>query len=438
MQKLSIVILLGLVFSLPLCGQNADLLLREGKTFLEQGRLDSAEQRLIAAVEANPTVAEPYYLLSQIYLKHYDLDKTREYIRTAIDIDQQNMEYREHFERANQIASSMAIARRSLEGGDSFDAIVKLEGVSSEFPEVSAMALYYMGLASTREDEISEGAKYFREAITEDPNYDKPRKALKGLTDKIYNEANQLFGRGDYERSAEKYRTVLEMEPSYFRAHFQLGVVRTRLGEYDQAIEHYQKAVDISPTYAKGWFALGLTYQRNGNYAEALRSLDKATTADPAHAKAFAQKGTIHLKQGDNKSAESEYKFAIQADPTYSKPYEDLGRIYIARENYKEAVNTLRTATSLNAKSQTAWYMLAQAYNALQECDEAKEAALSALDVKADYSPASFELGLAEACLGNKTAALSAFEKVRKDRSWRKSAEYEIDKIEHPERYQNR
>jgi len=81
--------------------------------------------------------------------------------------------------------------------------------------------------------------------------------------------------------------------------------------------------------------------------------------------------------------------------------------------------------------------LLAQSENASGDCDNAKEAARSALDVKSNYAPAYYELGVAEVCLGNKTAALASFENARKDRSWRKNAEYEIDKIKNPEKYKN-
>ena len=435
MSKAMAMSLIGLSF---LTGQTPGQLFEQGKAWFERGQLDSAEHRLIAAIEADPTFPEAYYVLGQVYLKRYDLDKTREYLRKAIEIKQQDQAFRDEFQRVNEIASLMANAMRALEERDPYFAIGKFEAVMAQFPEFSAVALYHMGLASTRVDEISEAARYFREANEMDPLYDKPRNALKGLADKIYNTGNQSFRRGDYEGAAERYTKVLEIDPEYYRAYFQLGLVSTKLGEYDRAVDRYGRAVAIEPAYAKGWFALGLAYQRNGDYDSALESLDSATRADPTYAKAYAQKGTIHLKLGDYASAEVAYNDAIQADPTYAKPYEDLGKILINDKKYGDAISSLMTATALNGNSSASWYMLAQSYNALGQCEEAKDAALSSVDVKSDYAPALFELGAAEICLGNKTAALNAFEKVRKDRSWRKAAEYEIDKIQNPEKYRNR
>ena len=143
------------------------------------------------------------------------------------------------------------------------------------------------------------------------------------------------------------------------------------------------------------------------------------------------------MKQGDYKSAEGAYNRAIQVDPSYSTAYADLGQIYVSQERWEDATSALSTATALDAKLHKAWFLLAQSENASGDCDNAKEAARSALDVKSNYAPAYYELGVAEVCLGNETAALASFENARKDRSWRKNAEYEIDKIKNPEKYKN-
>ena len=143
------------------------------------------------------------------------------------------------------------------------------------------------------------------------------------------------------------------------------------------------------------------------------------------------------MKQGDYSTAENALNQAIQVDPSYSSAYADLGQIHVSQERWDDAISSLSTATALDIRLYKGWFLLAQAQNAQSSCEDAKESARSALDVKSDYAPAYYELGIAETCLGNKTAALSAFENARKDRSWRKNAEYEIDKIKNPEKYRN-
>ena len=66
-------------------------------------------------------------------------------------------------------------------------------------------------------------------------------------------------------------------------------------------------------------------------------------------------------------------------------------------------------------------------YNLIKLFDDAKTYAKKSVNIKRNYAPAYFELGMAEKSLGNKVAAKDAFEKAKKDRNWRKSAQYELD-----------
>ena len=69
----------------------------------------------------------------------------------------------------------------------------------------------------------------------------------------------------------------------------------------------------------------------------------------------------------------------------------------------------------------------------------AQEAARTSTEYKKNFGGAWVELGVSTWCngKGNKIAAVNALEKARKDRSWRKIAEYEMDKIMNPQKYQN-
>jgi tetratricopeptide (TPR) repeat protein len=61
--------------------------------------------------------------------------------------------------------------------------------------------------------------------------------------------------------------------------------------------------------------------------------------------------------------------------------------------------------------------------------ENAKKSAKECLNIKRNYAPAYFELGISEKALGNKVAAADAFEKAKKDKNWRKSAQFELDKL---------
>ena len=51
------------------------------------------------------------------------------------------------------------------------------------------------------------------------------------------------------------------------------------------------------------------------------------------------------------------------------------------------------------------------------------------MNIKRTYAPAYFELGISEKALGNKIAATDAFKNAKKDKNWRKSAQFELDML---------
>ena len=86
-------------------------------------------------------------------------------------------------------------------------------------------------------------------------------------------------------------------------------------------------------------------------------------------------------------------------------------------------------ATEINPKMYDAFYRLANVYNEVKDYTDAKMAAKNCLSIKRNYAPAYFELGISEKALGNKVAAIDAFENAKKNKDWRKSAEFEINML---------
>jgi|TARA_B100001079_G_scaffold267754_1_gene276994 tetratricopeptide (TPR) repeat protein len=416
--------------------QDIDKLHEEANKLYNEGNPDSAEVKLKIVVDADNTYHESHYLLSQIYLNRYDLENSRKHLTKAIEADKTNQTYREEFERINKVASDFAMAKRKFDNGDFYGAIDEFRTLSEKYINFAPKALYFMGVAANREEEISEAAGYLQHALELDPNYQEANNYLNKLASKKYNEANQLVRRGDYEEAKEMYKSVLELSPNYYQGYFQLGFVATKQGDFSEAIRYYIKTVELQPYFSKGWFALALAYQKIDEIALALDALSSATDVDPTYAKAYAQKGNIYLSEGDFDGAEQEYNNSIQADPSYAIAYQNLGKVLIANQEYEDAIQTLSKATDLDARSFRSWTMLAQAYNSIDRCYNAKDAAHEALEIKKNYAPALFDLGLAEKCLDNETLALQAFNKARRDRNWRKLAEREIDKINNPEDYE--
>ena len=148
--------------------------------------------------------------------------------------------------------------------------------------------------------------------------------------------------------------------------------------------------------------------------------------------------GDIYIGLKNFEKAKQVLNMSITVNPNYARGYANLGIIHSDEENWDNAVSSLEMAVALNEKDSMSFFRLASAQNLKGDCQSAKEAARKSADLKSRFGGAWYELGIAEwwGGRGNKAGALSALERARDDRDWRKMAEYEIDKVKNPQKYE--
>lgn len=431
-----LIIVVGLTAPLTAFQSSLDETYNQAQALLDKGDIDQAETLFLKALEMDPTYTPAMMGLTTVYLHRGDMKSTQKYIRQAIETEPDNMEYREEFDRINEINTLMNDGIRSMKYGDLQQAFETYQLVFEKFP-FFPLAPYNMGLVKFRERDYDAAVSYFKKTLELNPDYEAAIKAIANVARDSYNEANNQYRRGDLEGALKTYEHVLEIDPNYYQAHHQIGVIQAKMGNRDKAIEHYQKALDINPNYYKGWFAMGLAKKRNGDYEGALKAFNKAVEINPNYYKAYGGMGDIYLEQRAYDKMISVYKQAVKANPKYSKGYLSLGIALREQGRLKEAAEQVELAVKYNSKYATAWYHLARLYNELYDCTNARRAALEATELRSNFGGGWYELGVAEWCdgKGNKAAALNALEHGRKDRKWRKSCEYEIDRIKNPEKY---
>ena len=421
-----------------LIGQTPDQVLADGKNELNNGQIVRAESLFTQALEMDPTFAPAMLELARLNLRLGKMQETRDFLKRAIDADPENQEFRDEFDRINEINTLMNDAGRYMGNADYTNAFESYRIVLEKFP-IYAEAAYSMGVVKFRGKNLDEAVQHFKKSLEINPYHEKARKALDNVTKKSFNDGNRAYKRGDLDGAIEAYYKVLEFDEKFYQAHYQIGVIKAKMGDRNGAIGHYQQALDINPNFYKGWYAMGLSKKANSDNEGALAAFKAAVDVHPAYDKAFGAMGEIYLSEKKYDQAIEVLNTAVQVNSKYSKGYSTLGVIYSEMEEWANAANNLVLATTHNEKDAMAWYRLAVAYNQLDECDRAEEAARNSTDRKPSFGGGWIELGVATWCggKGNKVASVNALEKARKDRTWRKIAEYEMDKIMNPQKYQN-
>lgn len=377
------------------------------------------------------------YEESQKALSSGNLELAGEKIKSAIDLDKTNDSFRKEFDRLNGLRNKMINSNRSVQDGRFDDAITGFSEVIASVPN-SVEAYYGTAKAYEGKKDFTSAVKYYKQSLAIDPNYKKSKTSISNVAKKLYNSANKDYKNGNLESALSKYKQVLDINSRLYQAYFQMGVLQKKMGNLSLAIENYQSALRIKKTFDKGWYNLGLAYKDNGDIDKARESFEETIRLNKKYYKAHKSLGEIFIDLERYEDAILSFKTAIDVKPKYAAAYHAMGITYAKLEDYNRSAESLAQAVDLQPKEYLSWFHLAEAHNKLNDCESAKAAALEAIDLKKNFGGGWFELGIAEYCggKGSKNTSINHFEKARNDRNWRKMAEYEIDRVRNPEKYE--
>jgi superkiller protein 3 len=169
----------------------------------------------------------------------------------------------------------------------------------------------------------------------------RPAPAVVGESDRraamLYNTGYVLATQGHYQEAMEKYQACLEINPFYFAARLNLGVLRYGAGQIAESLRDFEEVLDYAPDnqqarVAKGWALMGL-----GRYA--VEVFREATKHDPRDAQAWYGLGAAFQRQGGRaEDAEAAFRRAIELQPRYGDASCALGQLLLASRRTDEAV----------------------------------------------------------------------------------------------------
>ncbi|MFX1477483.1 MAG: tetratricopeptide repeat protein [Promethearchaeota archaeon] len=96
-----------------------------------------------------------------------------------------------------------------------------------------------------------------------------------------------------YKEAEKIFKKVIEIDPTNYRAHYNLGIVNYNLDDIEKAKLCYEEAIRIKPDYKHCLYNLGLAYEKEGDLMEALQYYEKALEIDPKFPYAFNARNQI-------------------------------------------------------------------------------------------------------------------------------------------------
>jgi tetratricopeptide (TPR) repeat protein len=92
-------------------------------------------------------------------------------------------------------------------------------------------------------------------------------------SDRLLQQANTAYERGDLAVAKQAYTQILEADPGHIEARFKLGVVNYRQGQFENSRTHFLTVLSMAPNHHKATYNLGVIYAAEG----ALKNSEKAT-----------------------------------------------------------------------------------------------------------------------------------------------------------------
>ncbi len=100
---------------------------------------------------------------------------------------------------------------------------------------------------------------------------------------RLNDEGNKAFNRGDYSRALENYRKAQVERPDQAAFNYNAGNALNQQGEFPRAIQESLRATQagISDVRVRAYYSIGADYYREGKFKEALDAYKNALLLDP-------------------------------------------------------------------------------------------------------------------------------------------------------------
>jgi len=211
----------------------------------------------------------------------------------------------------------------------------------------------------------------------------------------LYYQGNfALYSLGDPDKAIDYFQRVLEKDPNFVLALYDLAVAHRDKGLPEQSVADYEKIIQINPEFPEALSNLGGYYFRNGNIEQAVALFKKAIRIYPNFIQALSNLGAALNKQDRPKDAILYLKKTITIDPGFAVAYYNLGNSYFALNQLDDALEAYKQSVALGVDFLSLHWNLFEVHRRQNNMEAARNELNIILQIEPENAQALKELSL--------------------------------------------
>ncbi|MDD5571944.1 MAG: tetratricopeptide repeat protein [Bacteroidales bacterium] len=289
-------------------------------------------------IEESPNNIDLYFERAKLYVSMQDAGKALEDMRKVLTVDTNKAAYFYtlsdiYFMIGQAKASKSALKKCISLDPKNTDAILKLAELHfyfKEYPEAIectskalkvnkflAKAYFIKGMIYKENGDTATSVKCFQIATEMDPKYFK-----------AYEELGLLFFKKKNKLALDYFENALKINPKSIDIYYDVAMFYQETKNYKKALETYFSLLQLNPKYKYAYYNIGyinlLIYK---DYIEAIKQFTKAIQTDSAYAEAYYMRGLSYEESGDKKNAYMNYQKANILKTNFEEAIEGINRI---------------------------------------------------------------------------------------------------------------
>lgn len=221
-----------------------------------------------------------------------------------------------------------------------------------------------------------------------------PRDSASRSTVKMLVQSQNALKQGGLQTALALVDSATQRAPQLPDAHFQRGRVLAELRRFEESNEAYRRVLDLDPDYEGARYNLGNNAYREQEYQRAVRHYRRGLERHPS-ARARVSQGRAYVAQEKVDSARVAYRTAISLDSTHALAHARLGQLYADQGSTEKALRHSRRALELESENAKFRYAVGQQLLQLGRPDAAAEHLRKAVEQRPWHQGAHYNLGQA-------------------------------------------